>query len=228
MSKKAFSSIAISVVVTVLIVVAFSLYIYHNSLSDVKNLARLSSLVFSLHDIENVQVMLEKGVSPDRIVSSDSYLRVYNKLLEINKIIPSKIRWTYIFGVGGQLYVLTIPYEELEPSTHPGYRIEYALYPAVVAILDTDAEMVVSNIVWDKEYSFLTRSIFIKLYSGDDWVGVLGFDIKSDYVIYEMILSFFITLTLAGVLMLVGLQLSIGFGVVLSQRQYDKYVRECV
>jgi hypothetical protein len=81
--------------------------------------------------------------------------------------------------------------------------------------LYTDADIVISGILWDSTYKIITRSGFAKLHSPDgDYLGILCVDMKTGHLLYIFFIALLFTSIIIGISLLLGLQLAQATGLI--------------
>jgi len=147
-------------------------------------------------------------VSDPSIRHKPEYLELANTLEAISKAFPVDAKWTYIATKGNsvddaRLSVLTIKYNKDDVSTYPGFIYDISKYPAMQKAIYGDEDIVISTVVWDDIYKFITRSGFAKIYDGDTVVGVLCVDLTTWQLLKSVWSMLMLTITYSASFLLV-------------------------
>jgi hypothetical protein len=163
------------------------------------------------------------------VSNTTEYKALTAKLKLITETFHGDARWSYIAAPDierstSRLTILTIDSLQGVPSTQANYVYNIEKYPAMQKAIYDNVDIIVSPIVYDTDYGFLTRAGFARLYDSNGiFVGVLGVDMSTWHIVYVGII---ILCCSAIIILLAGfawLQLAQGLGLIMSPRQYDCY-----
>jgi len=212
----------------VIVGVVFSIiYLDKQKIYDAVSLARLSI------DVNALEAVNSKINGGKYLINDSDYNKLYSELIKISELFPSNAKWSYIATNGtnennSMLSVLTINYLFEDKKTTPGYLYDITPYPAMKKAIYSDTDIVVSSIVWDDTYNFLTRSGFAKIYNeSGDVIGVLGVDLKTNHIVTQILAMVFFSIAAVMVILIASIKFAAGMGLLLTQKQYDKYIKGC-
>jgi hypothetical protein len=218
---------ALIISLTVWSIVFLTIKTDRTRIEDAVRIARLSI------DTEKLKAVYDSGKLGYSLLSMPEYVDIVGQLNRITTAFGVPAKWSYIARPAddediAQLPVLTVKAEAGNEITLPGYLYDIKDYPAMQKAVYGEADIVVSSIVWDETYQYLTRSGFAKLYYNNEYLGVLGVDIKTNHVIMQLV--YMVLFSFAGILAvcLAVFKVAVGFGLVLNQREWEKvHNRDC-
>lgn len=169
------------------------------------------SIARSLIDADSINSIHQRIVNGEdrfNISQSVEYQKIVKSLLKLNDSFELDSKWTYIIepkvdNNHTKFIVLTVPPVSNISSTLPGFDYDTSNYPAMKQILTSANDYTVSDIVWDYEYKILTRSGFIKIYSGKVCIGILGVDLDMSQIISTIFNSIIVTIIYSSILLLI-------------------------
>jgi hypothetical protein len=184
-------------------------------------------------DTAQLKTIYDSGVTGYTLLLLPEYVSLVEQLNRITESFGVPAKWSYIARQSdnqdtAQLPVLTVKAEAGNEITIPGYLYDISEYPAMKKAIYGPDDIVVSSIVWDDTYEYLTRSGFAKLYHDGEFLGVLGVDIKTNHVIMQLVYLVLFSLAGIGAVCLAIFKIAIGFGIMLNQREWEKvHNRDC-
>lgn len=225
MNKEKIQGIVLFAIIIILVVGSISFAVIRFDRTMIESAMRTSRMSIDTEALERVK---ESGMTGYNLLQNDDYKKIVDQLKAISGSFSLPAKWSYIADVGvnennATLAVLTIHAMEQEETTLPGYLYDISKYPAMQKAIYTDADIVVSSIVFDSTYGFLTRSGFAKLLNkSGEVVGVLGVDIKTNHVIMQLVYLVLFSLGGVAAICIAVFKVSIGFGLMLNQREWEK------
>jgi len=190
-------------------------------IEDGLRIARLSI------DTEQLKAIYDSGRIGYSLLRLPEYIALVDRLIEITEAFGVPAKWSYIANRCNDPDTAALPVMTIKPIagndiTLPGYLYDISKYPAMQKAVYGPDDIVVSSIVWDDTYQYLTRSGFAKLYHKGEFIGVLGVDIKTNHVIMQIVYTVLFSLFGVGAVCLAVFKVSIGFGLMLNQREWEK------
>lgn len=196
-------------------------------IADAVRIARLAI------DTEQLKAVYDSGRVGYALLRLPEYIALVDQLNLITEAFGIPAKWSYIANQCGDQDTAALPVMTIKPVagddiTLPGYLYDISSYPAMQKAIYGPDDIVVSSIVWDETYQYLTRSGFAKLYHKGEYLGVLGVDIKTNHVIMQIVYTVLFSLFGIGAVCLAVFKVSIGFGLMLNQREWEKVQkRDC-
>ncbi len=180
---------------------------------------RIARVAINEDDLRHVNSLLVADIPKQEILKDHAYQGLVTTLKELNDSFPVKSKWTYIVNTNkdpnfATLSVLTIPVVKDDPTTFPGFAYPVTDYPFLESAIYSEQEIVLSGYVWDKVYSVLVRSGFIKIYDKGEVIGILAVDIDASQILSIFLNTMLYTAIVVAAITLVMMRVTnIFFGV---------------